>query len=90
MGSLGIVLCSLVTYGLPIYLVLRVRGWRGVVVGALTCYACGWVSYELRFANDPESVGIGYGMWIFVGWAAALVYCLRIPGVQAIVTARRS
>ena len=83
------ILLALLSFGFPIFLVLRIRGWRGIALGALSLWVLIFVSSEIGFADRPEDRGIGSGMWVVTGWLVGLMYGLAVRGVQFVLRFRK-
>jgi hypothetical protein len=65
-----------VLFGLPAYLVWRLRG-VGIVIGTLLMWLLGFLIAVYDHV-DVSGQHLAVGMWMFFGWLFSLLYCLFV------------
>jgi len=63
----------IVSFGLPVYFVIRLR-FLGLVLGTLVMWLIG-VGMSLGNMADPEYDSFAPGLWLFTGWIFSFIYC---------------
>jgi hypothetical protein len=71
------ILFLVVSFGIPAWLVVRLRA-VGIPLGALAMWGLVHLSSEVQYARHPEWRGIGSGVWLVTGWLVGLSYCLIV------------
>lgn len=77
------------SFGVPIFLVLGIRGWKGILIGALALWALVLVTGVSGSPNHPEDRAIGSVVWMLIGWLVGVFYCIFIRWIQNLMAFRK-
>jgi len=65
----------LIVFGIPPYFLLRLQA-TGIPLGTLTMWFTALAACEIRCTAHPWVQRSGLLIWLCVGWAVSLLYCL--------------
>lgn len=89
MSTIRDIALFIVSFGLPLYFVIRF-GWRGVVVGAICMWVIVYASGAIQRASDPQAERFGMGMWLVIGLPFTVIYCDAAYGVRQFILYART